>query len=447
MKKTIKIVFLAIFAIGILSICNKVHAASATISANKTTATVGDAVTITVKYNAAAWSLSVSGDGVSSNKYVGNTDDAKNAGATKTITLDTSSAGTKTISLTGDVTDGDTDATTKINTSVKVTINPKSNPSGGPSDNSGGSSGDNAQAKATITKLVIAGKTYKNPAKSITVKVDNDVTTAKISVTTSNGETYKIDKGSSVKLEEGTNTVKITLASGNVYTVYIQRLAKEDNTPNIIDEEVKVLLKSLKIEGFSLDPEFTSEVYEYRLTLNEEHNDLTKLNIEAIANQEDFTVEIKGNEELKEGENVIEIIVKSKEGDKTTTYKIIVDKLAKTMPISSEVELLNEPQEIIKPLWSPTQKILITIFTSIIALMGIWYAVIEYRYGKEKKQEEMGEIPFAKIGFENEDTQKQDLLNEEEEKQDKEEIKIEKKMRKKNIEEQDEKTKSRGKHF
>lgn len=449
MKKTIKVLFSIIFIIAILSICSKVNAATATLSATKTTATVGDSVTITVKYTAAAWNLSVSGDGISTTPYVGNTDDAKNATATKTITLNTSSAGTKTITLKGDVTDGDTDVTTKINTSVKITINEKTSTGGNSGGNtSGGSSNggsSNTQTKATIKKLVVAGKTYNNPSKNITVKVDNDVTTAKISVTTSNGESFKINKGDNVKLEEGTNTVKITLASGNVYTVNIRRAAKEDDTPNIIDEpkpEEKVLLKSLKLQGVKLEeekvelsysPEFSGEVYEYSVNVA---SDITKIDVEAIASKEDYTVEITGNEELKEGENIITILVKAKDSDKVTTYKIKVIKEEAVEAVATLDETPTTGEELKD---NNIIKIIIVIFTALVAIAGIVFAVIEYNYSKKHPKEKMGKIPYSNIGFKDEETDKEDILEEQEDKKEKNE------KEESNAEES--KPKKRGKHF
>lgn len=418
MKKTIKVLFSIIFIIAILSICSKVNAATATLSATKTTATVGDSVTITVKYTAAAWNLSVSGDGISTTPYVGNTDDAKNTTATKTITLNTSSAGTKTITLKGDVTDGDTDVTTKINTSVKITINEKTSTEGnsGGSSSNGGSS--TTQTKATIKKLVVAGKTYNNPSKNITVKVDNDVTNAKISVTTSNGESFKINKGDNVKLEEGTNTVKITLASGNVYTVNIRRAAKEDDTPNIIDEpkpKEKLLLKSLILQGVNLEeeklelsysPEFSSEVYEYSVNVA---NDITKIDVEAIASKEDYIVEITGNEELKDGENIITILVKAKDSDEVTTYKIKVIKEETVEAVATLDETPQTGEE--EGISENIIKIVIVTFTALVAIAGIVFAVIEYNYSKKHPKEEMGEIPYSEIGFKDEETDKEDILD------------------------------------
>ena len=127
MKKTNKILYIVLFVLAMLLITTKVEAATATISASSSTATVGDNVNIIVKYTAASWELTASGTGITTMKYVDVTDDAENATTTKTIKLDTSTPGTKEIKLTGTVSDGTTGQTTKINTSVKVTINEKSN--------------------------------------------------------------------------------------------------------------------------------------------------------------------------------------------------------------------------------------------------------------------------------------------------------------------------------
>lgn len=437
MKKTIKTVLFILCMIVTMMICSKVQAASASIKPSTTKATVGDSVTVTVTYTAAAWNLSVSGNGVATTPYVGNTEDAKNTTQTKTIKVDTSSAGEKTIYLKGDVSDGDTDETKKINTSVKITVNPKATtPPSTPEPKP-----EPKPEKATMTKVQVGDKTYTK--SGFTVKVANDVTSIKVVPTISNGESYTINDGKSntVKLEEGTNTIRIKLASGNSYKIYVRREAKVDDTPNVIEEkpeeEVKLLLKSLSIKGanseeekieLSYTPEFSAEVFEYSVLLDETLVDITKLDIEAIAQNKDFTVEITGNEELKDGENIITITVKSKDGKKIQEYKITVTKEAKVVPTVA-APIVEVETEVIEPLWNPTQIILITVFTSIIAIMGIAYAVIEYRYTKENKEEtkipysginveneeKVEEMPFAKIGFEKEVEDKKDILKEEKE--------------------------------
>ena len=288
----------------------------------------------------------------------------------------------------------------------------------GNSNNNGGNTGTNQ--KATMTKVQVGDKTYTK--SGFTVKVGNEVTSIKVVPTISNGESYTINggTGNTVKLEEGTNTVNIKLASGNTYKIYIRRAAKVDDTPNIIDEEQKpqeeekVFLKSLLVKGITLEeetielsftPEFSSEVYEYRIILDETMFNITKLDIEALANKDDCTVEIDGNEEIQDGENVIIITVKSKDGKITQTYRIIVIKQAEVEPIVADIDE-GHKQEENSFFTKDTLKIIIVSATSVIAILGIIFAVIEYRYGKNKEEmyfeEEIGESKFPGITLEKE---------------------------------------------
>ena len=77
-------------------------------------------------------------------------------------------------------------------------------------------------------------------------------------------------------------------------------------------------LEKLEIAEGVLSPEFDEEETEYTINLP---NEITKLSIAATADHSRATVEIVGNEELKEGENEIEVIVTAEDGSKTT-YKI-----------------------------------------------------------------------------------------------------------------------------
>lgn len=479
MHKEIKIFLTTILFFAIVSLFSKVNAASANISANKTTATVGDSVTITVKFTAAAWDLTVSGTGVSSAHYTDTTDDAKNKTTTKTLTLDTSSAGTKTINLTGTVSDGDTDVTSKINTSVKVTVNEKTNSGTNQSGNTGSSSGSTGgTTKASITKVVINGITVK---KDLPVTNKDNVT---VSVTTSNGEGLKIynsltkktisassGKEVTVPIMEGTNTLTITSNSGATATRKIYSQKEEETPGNFIEEpqeDIKVLLKSLSIKGvtseeeeaidFKLTPEFSSEIYEYSIIIPEEYNDITKLNIDALASQDDFTVEITGNENFIDGENIVTILVKSKDGEKSATYKIIVNKEAKATeavaePVEDVPQTISEEEDNSRTII----KIAIVVFTAIVAILGIIFAVVEYMYGKKHNgEEDFGKIPYSSIGFEKEETEKEDIL-EDLRKNDEDENELTEKKRAKEEDsnttektedaQEDEKPKRRGKHF
>ena len=444
MKKRLIVILLFVMILSI-SLISNAATGSFSVSASSTNINVGSTtnINITAKDCGGKFTITSSDSSIvsvsESSKWI--------ESGSQSITVTGKKAGTATITVTAsDV--GDT-SENEVSGSKTIKITVKDSGS-----STGGSSGTNTSTKATLKKLVVAGKTYNNPAKSITVKVGNDVTSAKIVPTTSNGESYKINKENPVKLEEGTNTVKITLASGNVYTVYIRREAKVDDTPNIIDEEQKpqeeekVFLKSLSVKGITLEeekvelsftPEFSSEVYEYRIILDETMFNITKLDIEALANKDDCTVEIDGNEEIQDGENVVTITVKSKDGKITQTYKIIVTKQIEAEPIVADIDE-GPKQEENTFFTKDTLKIIIVSFTSIIAILGIIFAVVEYKYGKNAvetkfEEEEIGESTFLGINLE---------------KEEKEEEKIE--IENTNIKEQEEeqprrKTRSKGKHF
>lgn len=468
MKINKKFLITILFIFGILLIINtKANAANASIKCNSSV-TVDTPITISVSGSGVQWNLELKVDGktIAKSSELDNYESNKNISFSGTYTP--TSTGNKKVTLEGTVTEFSDGSTIRSFSSKEITVNAKSNSN---DQSGGGNSSGTSNSKATLTKLVVAGKIYNNPSKNITVNVGNDVTSAKIVPTTSNGESFKIDKGNTVKLEEGTNTVKITLASGNIYTVKIIRAAKENNDPNIIDEtkEETVELKSLVINGISkkdnveekiklsFTPEFSSQVYEYRILLDENYTDITKLDIEAIATKEDYIVEIKGNNELKYGENIIEIIVKSKDGKSTLTYKIIVTKQEEQVIQTSNEPTLDETnqeqQEEQKTLWNTTQKIFIVVFTSITAILGIIFAVIEYRYGKKKQDMKMGEIPFSKIEFEKEQNNKEENISKERiEQEDNKEKKVRKRIKEEKIEQEksvnDEKpTKGKGKHF
>lgn len=453
------ILFVVLFlAVGIT-------ASNASYSASNPTVTSGEKVTISVTsstaldaynldldnnggltFNSCSKAKDTDGDIISVNG--GRIGYMSTSGTTKKLGTYTFTAPTVTEKKTYTVTFIVDQSTTVKST---VTVNPKPTTPSNQGGNSGGGSSNggssNTQTKATIKKLVVAGKTYNNPSKNITVKVDNDVTNAKISVTTSNGESYTINKGNNVKLEEGTNTVKITLASGNVYTVNIRRAAKEDDIPNIIDEpkpEEKILLKSLKLQGVNLEeekvelsysPEFSSEVYEYSVTIP---NDITKIDVEALASNENYTVEITGNEDLQEGENIITILVKAKDSDKVTTYKIkvIKEKAEEVLATLDETPNTGEEQ---KGLDENIIKIVIVTFTALVAIAGIVFAIIEYNYSKKHPKEKMGKIPYSNIGFKDEETDKEDILEEVKDKKEQNEDK--------NNNTEEDKPKKRGKHF
>ena len=147
--------------------------------------------------------------------------------------------------------------------------------------------------------------------------------------------TYTIDN------DNMTITIVVTDADCNekVYTINVVRLASEENTDNsaeevaseTVEEPVAVpvvyyvyssnnYLKTLDIKNYDIN--FEKGVLEYKLKVGA---DVRFLDITAVAEDYRSRVEISGNEEFKEGENVVTIKVTAEDGS-TREYKVLVDK-------------------------------------------------------------------------------------------------------------------------
>lgn len=183
-----------------------------------------------------------------------------------------------------------------------------------------------------------------------------------------------------------------------------------------------------------------------------------------FGDKEEFSIEITGNEELVDGENTITILVKSADGETITTYTIKVTKPETVEPIVTtvvepmNVEEKDSSKEIIKNA--------IVLFTALVAIAGIIFAIIEYKYSNKKENNEeidvetenKEDITFASIGFENEDNGKQDILKDiKDDEESKDDVKIAENVKEEyeKMEDQEEKfeilheekTKRKGKHF
>lgn len=80
-------------------------------------------------------------------------------------------------------------------------------------------------------------------------------------------------------------------------------------------------LKSLSIEGQTIEPTFSSEVINYTATVE---NTVANINILAEANSSVAQVTGTGNKALIEGSNTCEVVVTAEDGSTTKTYTISV---------------------------------------------------------------------------------------------------------------------------
>lgn len=355
MKKIFKTLMITIGFAIILSIGSKIEAASATISANST-ATVGKSVAVTVRVNAATWNLNVSG--AASGNIVGVNMNGKNQSTTKTYKITPSKEGKYTVYLKGDITDA-SGKTLDINKSVTITAKKaSSNTDTSKGDNNKDDENSKKSSNANLGTLGITPKKYdfsgfNSNKTSYSVTVPNDVDSLKVSYKTADSKsTVKVT--GNTNLEVGTNTIKVIVTAEDgkttkTYVIKVTKLATEDNKPgNVIDEEndLDLYLTSLNIKGLELTPEFSSDVYSYETTIDMDHRDMSSVTVEAIANNEKATVEVTGNTNLVEGENLINVIVKASGSSDQTVYQITVNKISQASEIVSSNNIIDKIKNI-----------------------------------------------------------------------------------------------------
>jgi len=345
MKK--KILSMIIFVFGIMLLTRGVYAASASIKANKTSVTVGTKVTITVKVNAAAWNLHVSGS--ASGSIVGFNSDAENQSTTKTYTITPKKAGTYTVYLSGDITDENSDTATNINKSVTITAKAKptttttnnnttTNDSKNTTTNNNNTTTTKKSSNANISKLTLSveGLSFKSSQTTYSIKVGEDVDKISVGITLAHSKaTYTISGNKNLKA--GNNVIKIVVtAEDGTKKTYKINVNKEGNV-----EESSSELSNLIIEDMAFEKEFVSTETEY---VGSKMKYTESLNILPFTVSEKATFEIIGNENLKIGENTIVIKVTSYDKTSTTEYKVTFEMLSKEE--TNALQVVNPYSEI-----------------------------------------------------------------------------------------------------
>jgi len=299
-------------------------------------------------------------------------------------------AGNATIYVTGIVSDSKGEESS-VDNSIAVSVK-----------NASSSSNTSNSETNIITSLKIGDNTYSKPNNDITIgTVDASTESIVVKPTTSNGASYTINGGNSttVPLKTGTNLITIKVEGGSTYKVRLTRLAKDievkpniiEETENKIEEEEKeedkeLILTSLNVEDLELTPEFNSNIYSYTINVDMQKKNINSLNIKAVPNEADATVEVIGNENLIEGENIITILLKSSDETKSTVYQIVVNKNDASSEIVSDSNIYN-----IAFLSNLTsfQKNIVIGFAIFILLLVIVVIIILIRKARRNRKEQM----------------------------------------------------------
>lgn len=223
---------------------------------------------------------------------------------------------------------------------------------------------------------------------SYDVTVPNNVTQVEIYATKKDSKASLTGTGIK-KLQEGQNTANVIVTAEDgatkTYTINIKRLSKnekQDTTENLdaksSSNSKDLELSNLEIEGVNLEPSFESSTYKYEISIKGEQSNL---DIKASTNNTSDKVEIIGNENLQNGQNIITILVTNSKSDEVATYQIYVNK---NVIDSNMVD--NEFGKTVKEL-----KIKLWVFRAlvVIVVLGIiMLLIIKHKKNKKEYDEE-----------------------------------------------------------
>lgn len=126
----------------------------------------------------------------------------------------------------------------------------------------------------------------------------------------------------------------------NILKMQLQEELGTDSTSS------NVSLKSLRLDTQGITPNFEKDIYEYYLTIP---NNIRDIEVLAVSENPNANVEIGGNTDLKEGLNVINIIVTSEDKTAQKTYTIQVTKTANLELANNNLEILAIENTLLYP--------------------------------------------------------------------------------------------------
>ncbi len=347
MKLTNKKKFiLLLVAFLFMLLTNLTYAASFTATASSTNIKVGDTVTITVKANNAAGMYKVSSDNTSVLAISsGSASEFLENSSTK-IVFKAKKTGTANITATSlDMTDLDNSkVSVKGSKTFKINVTDSSKTSSDNKSTTNNTTNTKKSSNANLKTLGVTPKEYDfsgfNKNKTdYSVTVPSTVDSLKVTAIAEDSKKAKVSISGNSGFEVGSgNKIKVTVTAEDgttkTYNIKVTKLATEEEKPgNVINEEEKLVLKSLTIGGITLSPEFSSDIYSYTANLEE---DLSEVTVNGVASESDAKIEVTGNTNLIDGENVIKVTVTSKDGQSTVTYQITLNKVATDLTKNEE---------------------------------------------------------------------------------------------------------------
>ena len=131
------------------------------------------------------------------------------------------------------------------------------------------------------------------------------------------------------------NNLQVNIVDINNNKSILQKQAEEEIGESNNRSNSKLQNLRLNIEG--LVPEFNKDVFDYYLTIN---NNINNLEILTVPENKNSKIEITGNENLKEGLNIIKVQITSKDNTSSSSYIINVTKTNNIEDANTNLETL-----------------------------------------------------------------------------------------------------------
>ena len=401
--KSVICIILILAVIVVLSPISK--AAGLTISFSQSTANVGDNVTVTVTGSGITGSvnLSVSGNATLSQNTVW----VENGSASVNATIN----GTGDIRITATAASmADSTTAAEYTGSTGGTITVANTSSSGSSSSSSSSTESTPRATTTtsqessnanLSNLGIRPNDFSGFRPGTTtynVTVPADVESVEVYATAQDSGATISGTGSRT-LQNGANALNVTVTAEDgttkTYTINVTREGEETtDEEDQAEENTETVngLSNITIGNLELNPGFSPDTYEYTVDYIGED---TSLDIQTVATDPSYTVEVLGNEELKEGENTITILVTDEEGNNVATYQVTVNKSLVDEEALAREEAERQQQE---------QRRMLMIAGGIILLIIIIVIIIIIKRRRNRMYaEEFSGVPFAGMNNDEED--------------------------------------------
>ncbi len=214
---------------------------------------------------------------------------------------------------------------------------------------------------------------FKSGTTSYSVTVPNDTTSVEVYATVQDSSA-KVSGIGTKSLEVGTNKIDVVVTAEDgttkTYTINITRQEGIESNTEIVQAQYSGDgLASLKVGDLTLSPNFDTTIYEYTAEYIGED---TKLDITATATDPYYTVDIVGNENLQEGENIINILVSDPDDENVATYQITVNK-----SLVDEEAIAREKEK------QKRKIIIVGVIAAVVVILIIIIGIIKHRRNQE----------------------------------------------------------------